>query len=95
MFRLARVMYRRVAWISAKSVHLTSPKPNVGAAEGCDPLILFFRSKIKRSSDRGPSLRQLLQGICVGSEEAHQGSDDGFGGVLLDEVAGVGNRVEL
>ncbi|CAI8771970.1 hypothetical protein EMIT0P260_190064 [Pseudomonas sp. IT-P260] len=33
----------------------------VGAAEGCDLLIL--KGKIKRSSDRGPSLRQLLQGF--------------------------------
>ena len=35
----------------------------VGAAEGCDLLILFLKTKVKRSSDRGPSLRQLLQGI--------------------------------
>src|SRR5450830_966673 len=30
-------------------------------AEGCDLLILSFKSKIKRSSERGPSLRQLLR----------------------------------
>ncbi|MHA3735668.1 hypothetical protein ACXR0M_08305 [Pseudomonas sp. Eth.TT006] len=39
--------------------HAGSHNP-VGAAEGCDLLILLFKNKIKRSSDRGPSLRQLL-----------------------------------
>ncbi|WP_218187897.1 hypothetical protein, partial [Pseudomonas sp. G5(2012)] len=33
----------------------------VGAAAGCDFLILFFKIKSKRSSERGPSLRQLLR----------------------------------
>jgi hypothetical protein len=39
-----------------------------GAAAGCDLLMLVFNDKIKRSSDRGPSLRQLLhwQLQCVG-----------------------------
>jgi hypothetical protein len=41
------------------------PAASVGAAEGCDLLMLFLRS---RSKDR--SLRQLLQGICaIGLDE--------------------------
>ncbi|WP_433740170.1 hypothetical protein [Pseudomonas putida] len=38
---------------------------SVGAAAGCD--LLIFYSQIKRSSERGPSLRQLLQGNGAGS----------------------------
>ncbi|VVN85874.1 hypothetical protein PS718_01486 [Pseudomonas fluorescens] len=42
-------------------LHLPTHIP-VGAAEGCDLLTVVSGRKIKRSSDRGPSLRQLLQG---------------------------------
>jgi len=38
----------------------------VGAAEGCDLLILSLKRKIKRSPERGPSLRQLLRGETMG-----------------------------
>ncbi|CAI8766080.1 hypothetical protein EMIT0P258_80224 [Pseudomonas sp. IT-P258] len=38
----------------------------VGAAEGCDLLILGLKKdQVKRSSERGPNLRQLLQLVSV------------------------------
>jgi hypothetical protein len=50
---------------------------HVGAAEGCDLLILFFKNKIKRSSDRGPSLRQLLQGEVLTGRSGRKAASGG------------------
>ena len=84
-------MYRRVARIGAKAVHLNRPKPNVGASllvkAACQATSAVADIPLSRAGS-------LPQGIGVGSEEAQQGGDDGFRGIFLDEVPGVGNRVE-
>ncbi len=85
-------MYRRVARIGAKAVHLNAPKPNVGASllakAACQATSAVTDIPLSRAGS-------LPQEMGVVSEKAHQGSDDGFGCVFLNEVAGVGNRVEL
>jgi hypothetical protein len=85
-------MYRRVARIGAKAVQLNALRPNVGASllakAVCQTIFAVTDEPLSRAGS-------LPQGICVGLEKAQQGGDDGFGGVFLDEVAGVGNRVEL
>ncbi len=95
----------------AKAVHLNTTGPHVGAsspalaqscadphpvgtAAGCDLLILFLRIKSKRSQPAAAPTEDVCDRF-VGSEEAQERGDNGFRGVFLDEVAGVGDWVEL
>jgi hypothetical protein len=85
-------MYRRVARIGAKAVHLNALKPNVGASLLAKAVCQATSAVADIALSRAGS---LPQGEGVGSEKAQQGGDDGFGSVFLDEVAGIGNRLEL
>ncbi|POA23154.1 hypothetical protein C1895_21615 [Pseudomonas sp. FW305-3-2-15-E-TSA4] len=85
-------MYRRDAWIGAKAVQLNAPEPNVGAGllakAACQATFAMADIPLSRAGS-------LPQGMGVESEESEQGGDDRFRGVLLDQVAGVGDWVKL
>ena len=84
------VMYRRVRNFRLES---SAPDETEALCRSCRRLRSFALDPQKQDQKIaafGSSYRGFL-----GSEKSQQGGDDGFRSVFLDEVAGVGDWVEL